>query len=82
MAECENLGKCPFFNATTTSLMPQLCEMLKERFCLTDNTGCARLAVRTALGPEYVPLVMTPFQMEWARQILAENSVPQDQWAL
>ena len=69
--QCPHVEKCAFFIENRENL-PGLCEKLKEEYCLKDNTHCARLRLRNAIGPEAIPILMTPHQHEWADQILSD----------
>ena len=71
--ECPYLNVCPFFTRNQND-MADLCKKLKKEVCLQDNTHCARLRVRDALGMEFVPTLMMPHQHEWADQILLDAS--------
>lgn len=50
MQRCEKLVKCPFFHETLPS-MPSMAEALKNKYCLGDNSGCARFLVSKAGKP-------------------------------
>ena len=65
MADCEHIAGCLFFNDKMAD-KPATADMLKQRFCLGDKSGCARYMVRTALGKENVPVDMYPNQKEKA----------------
>jgi hypothetical protein len=70
MAECNLLSKCLFFNDKMSS-MPTASDLMKRRFCLKDNSICARYMVCSALGREYVPADLFPNNIDRARTILA-----------
>jgi hypothetical protein len=70
MPECVCLSGCPFFNDKMRD-MPATAAMMKTRYCLGDNTQCARFMVFSVLGREGVPTTLYPAQVERARQILA-----------
>ncbi len=72
MAECELLKGCIFFNDKMKD-SDALAEMYKRRFCLGDNTECARYTVFKALGRENIPADLFPNMFERAKKILAEN---------
>jgi hypothetical protein len=70
MVECECLPACPFFNEKMAD-MPVTANRMKKRFCLTDNSECARHMVFAALGRDSVPIDLFPHNAERARQIMA-----------
>jgi hypothetical protein len=70
MVECVCLSKCFFFNDKMAG-MPTTSEMMKKRFCLGENSGCARYMIFAALGRERVPADLFPNNTERAREILA-----------
>jgi hypothetical protein len=70
MAECVCLAGCLFFNDRMAN-MPATATMMKSRYCLADNSQCARFMVFSVLGREAVPATLYPAQVERARQILA-----------
>ncbi len=70
MADCECLPKCPFFNDRMKGLS-SIKGIMKKRYCLGDNSGCARYKVFKAKGKEFVPPELTPNQMDKAEAILA-----------
>jgi hypothetical protein len=74
MAECECLGKCPFFNDRMAN-RPATAQILKNQYCLGDNKGCARYQVRKALGPELVPADLLPAQSDKVMGILAAHGM-------
>lgn len=75
MESCKYIQKCPFFNQLEENAMHQLVERMKQQFCLSGGQGCARLKVRTTIGPEQVPLLMMPHQLEWADQVVHDHKV-------
>lgn len=70
MVECECLPRCPFFNNKMAE-MPVTAERLKKKYCLADNSGCARFMVFKALGREKVPIDLFPHNLDRAHQIIA-----------
>jgi hypothetical protein len=70
MPQCPSLAKCPFFNDKMAN-MPAVADMIKKRYCLTDNADCARWMVRQALSPEKVPPNLYPKDSERAKAIIA-----------
>jgi hypothetical protein len=69
MPACECLPKCIFFHDRMPN-KPASAELLKKRFCLGDNTMCARYQVRSARGPDGVPADLFPNQTDRAREFL------------
>ena len=69
MADCPSLPKCPFFNDSMAT-KPATAEMMKNSYCRTDNTHCARWMVAQALGKEAVPMNLFPAQADRAEQII------------
>ena len=70
MADCECLPTCPFFNDKMAN-KPGMAEMYKKKYCLGDNTDCARHMVMKELGKPKVPADMFPNQKDLACKILA-----------
>lgn len=70
MAECECLPGCVFFNDKMASI-PTTAEMMKKRYCLGDNSKCARHMVKVELGSAKVPADLYPSQVERVPGILA-----------
>lgn len=70
MAECGSLPGCPFFNDRMAN-MPVTANSMKKRYCLGDNTKCARYMVSRALGKERVPSGLGPGQVDKAEEIIA-----------
>jgi capsular polysaccharide biosynthesis protein len=76
MADCRFLEKCPFFNAPEVADRLHLINHLKTTYCHNDFENCCRYWIATTLGREHVPALMMPDQMDWARQILQESTLP------
>ena len=70
MAECECMSGCPFFNDRMQGL-EVIKDMMKKRFCLGDNTHCARYIVFKTLGGGNVPPDLVPHDEERAKSIVA-----------
>ncbi len=70
MADCVCLSRCPFFN-DRMGQMPATADLMKKRYCLGDQTQCARYMVFSKLGAEKVPLDLYPTQVERAQKVLA-----------
>ncbi len=69
MAECECLPKCPFFNDRMQK-MPALSEIMKKKYCLGDNTNCARYMIFKSQGSSAVPEDLFPSQIKRAESLL------------
>ncbi len=72
MPVCECLQGCPFFNDYMAD-MPATAEIIKERFCLADNSKCARYMVFKALGKPNVPSDLFPSQTARAKAIISKG---------
>ena len=69
MADCELLAGCIFFNDRMAS-MPSTAEVIKLRYCKSDNTGCARYMIFRTMGRDKVPQELFPNQIEQAMQVI------------
>lgn len=69
MADCPRLAKCLFFNDQMAE-MPSMAGIVKQRYCRTDHSQCARFMVADTLGPEAVPADLYPSQVDRAKAIL------------
>lgn len=63
MADCPSLPKCPFFNDKMSG-SPAMANIMKNRYCKGDNSGCARWQVFRKTGPGTVPADLFPNQVE------------------
>lgn len=72
MPECPSLAKCPFFNDQMRELSA-IKELLKRKYCLHDNSLCARFLVSMSLGREFVPADLIPNQEDRARQLISRG---------
>ncbi|MBF0121522.1 MAG: hypothetical protein HQK79_22050 [Desulfobacterales bacterium] len=72
MSECEQLSVCPFFNdkMKDTELLGSI---YKKKFCLSDNSTCARHMVLEKLGKSNVPEDLYPNMYDRAKWILSVN---------
>lgn len=69
MPQCECLPGCPFFN----DKMPDtsgLGSIYKKKYCLDDNTHCARHMVVKALGKPAVPPTLYPNMRDVAEGLI------------
>ncbi|RPJ50323.1 MAG: hypothetical protein EHM23_35430 [Acidobacteria bacterium] len=69
MSECECVSTCDFFNEQMKGL-EAIKEMMKRRYCLGDNSDCARHMVFQELGKGRVPPDLIPNQTEKVRNII------------
>ena len=69
MAECECSASCMFFHDKMAN-MPQMAEMMMNRYCRDEYQACARYRVFKALGREAVPADLFPNQPEVADSLL------------
>lgn len=72
MADCELLATCPFFRETMAD-MPAATEVVKQRYCRGDKSGCARYRVYEALGRRRVPVDLFPNETARARALIAQG---------
>jgi hypothetical protein len=70
MATCEKTEKCQFFNDKMEN-MPPTSPRMKEYFCGTDKTSCARYMVSTA--GQSVPPDLFPNMTDRANGILGRT---------
>lgn len=71
MAGCERLAKCPMVNdsngdATSTS------EKIKETYCNTNYSECARYMVLQAVGGDFIPNDLQPHETSKAEEVIEE----------
>lgn len=72
MAECEVLISCIFFNDKMQN-MPTITGIYKKKYCLKDNSLCARHMVMVACGKDKVPADLFPIDLETAKKVIDEN---------
>lgn len=70
MSVCERLEQCIFFSRKMKD-MPAEADQLKEKYCLHDNSHCARYLILKELGKEKVPYDLFPNQRRRALKILS-----------
>ena len=70
MAACECLTGCPFFNDQMKDT-EGLGSMYKQKYCLGNNSDCARYMVFKKLGKPAVPDNLYPNMLYLAKEILA-----------
>jgi hypothetical protein len=69
MASCDLMLQCPFFNDKMAN-MPISAAYIKEVYCRTDSSACARYMVVRALGRERVPPDLFPSETNRAKRII------------
>ncbi len=67
--KCEKLEKCPFFNEKMKN-MPATAAGYKRKFCLGDNSTCARYLVSTKLGGIEELQGLFPNQFDRANELI------------
>ncbi|GAB4269224.1 MAG: hypothetical protein Kow0029_05120 [Candidatus Rifleibacteriota bacterium] len=72
MAECICLKSCPFFNDKMPS-EKGMGAIYKKKYCLGNNTNCARYMVFKALGKGKVPDNLYPNMHEQAKKLISEK---------
>ena len=72
MADCEHLAECMFFNDKMAG-MPATAELMKDKYCRSDNTKCARYVVSQKLGKRNVPPDLYPRNMERALRMISSE---------
>jgi hypothetical protein len=70
MAECQCLPKCIFFNDKMAG-KPATAELMKNKYCLGDNSGCARYMVFKVKGGSGVPADLFPSEVDRVKGIIA-----------
>ncbi len=71
--ECPLLKTCVFFQDKMQN-MPATANIMKKRYCLEDNSKCARFMIVNALGREKVPADLFPNQYDRAEELIKGNS--------
>lgn len=70
MRKCVCLSGCLFFNDKMEN-MPSMAEMYKQKYCLENNSQCARYMVFEKKGKDRVPKNLFPNQVERAKEMLS-----------
>ncbi|MBU1043584.1 MAG: hypothetical protein KJ915_04200 [Candidatus Omnitrophica bacterium] len=70
MGNCALLGGCLFFNDKMAAA-PGTAGMYKKRYCIGDNSKCARYVIATTLGRDKVPADLYPNQAERVKKIIS-----------
>jgi hypothetical protein len=70
--QCEKLPTCPFYNEKMP-IDKGLGAVYRQKYCVSDNSKCARYMVVVAAGPQAVPLDLYPNMTSRAEQIIANQ---------
>jgi hypothetical protein len=70
---CELLEGCPFFNEKMAN-MPLSANHYKKKYCMGDNSDCARYLVFKKLGGERVPPELFPNEQGRAERIISKGA--------
>ncbi len=70
MADCSCLPTCIFFNDKMVD-KPATAELMKNKYCLGDNSMCARYMVFKVKGSAGVPANLFPSQVERVKGLIA-----------
>lgn len=73
MAECEYRAECHFF-VQEVGYSPEMQHTMRERYCMTDNSECARLAAMEYLELDEIPDDLIPTDFERLEQLVAEKA--------
>ena len=68
MADCELLQRCPFYNDEMKKT-DGLGALYRQRYCVGDNSTCARYMVFRTLGRSAVPEDLYPNMVQRANEI-------------
>ena len=71
--DCEKLPTCIFFNDQMDG-MPAVAELLKNQYCRSGFSACARYRVATRLGASAVPKDLFPSDTARADALLRSAS--------
>lgn len=74
MNECEKFDRCQFFLQIMPG-MPQTSKLVRNFYCRSNYTQCARYRVGKALGPQAVPDNLSPGDSLQA-DLLLEAALP------
>lgn len=70
--ECPFLKTCIFFQDKMNN-MSATANVMKKRYCLGDNSQCARFMVAQRLGRDKVPTDLFPNQYDKAKKLTDSN---------
>lgn len=71
MAGCERLSKCPMVNDSNGG-PASAAEKIKEQYCNTNHSECARYMVLQAVGGDFIPNDLQPAETSKAEEIIEE----------
>ncbi len=74
MAHCPFFERCAFLKDETFKKMQGLIHRFQQTYCQDNFSGCARYKIASVLGESFVPAPMMPTQIEWAQQVLADQT--------
>lgn len=72
MSKCECLTGCPFFN-DKMDIEQGIGLIYKNKYCLGDNSKCARYMVFKTKGKPFVPPTLYPNMVDAANRIISEK---------
>jgi hypothetical protein len=72
MSECEFLTKCSFFSDQMAK-KSIYSDTIKQNYCKTNPSSCARYLVGIKLGIDKVPSDLWPNNMETAKRLVADS---------
>ncbi len=70
MSKCEFLTECSFFSDQMAKKSNYV-DIVKQNYCKTSPSGCARYLVGIKLGIDKVPSDLWPNDMETAKRLIA-----------
>jgi hypothetical protein len=73
MPRCEHTDTCTFF-VVEVGYSPELNEAMKKRYCLEDNTECARRLAMDLVGRSNVPDEMLPTDVDLLEELKKSHS--------
>ncbi|MBN1123737.1 MAG: hypothetical protein JXA82_01930 [Sedimentisphaerales bacterium] len=74
MGHCPRIADCAFLKEEIYRNMPRLLQRFQNTYCQNRFTDCACYKIASVLGDQFVPSLMLPSQIEWAQQILKDNT--------
>ncbi len=72
MYRCTHTVTCPFFSAAV-GYSPGLFEAMRDRYCLGDNSDCARFLAIEAVGRDRVPDELLPSDVDALERLMQED---------
>lgn len=71
MSQCNRIATCPFFNEKLP-VMPLVKNMLKNDYCRSNSSICARHILSETLGDSHVPEDLFPNRYDKAEDIMLQ----------